>query len=333
MNVKKPADYSALHAALDTLMAANLPQMELYCEIGRLVNGRQEKGAAVAAAEYLHSAYPDVSGFSPRNLRRMRDFYRTYEDAPEIMAEAMTIGWTQNAVILEVELTLQERAWYIQAVRQFDWSKLELSRKIQEHTHETIALDSTEGLCYSNGSRGDENGEKETSGSFLQGLRDEKVQREFQRKGPRSAYLQSLFPTLTRAASRADDAPPPGKPAAPSFDRERDDVAEKSNPRSPARGESVGLHGLFRAISPPGAKPKEARAVHPGIGAECRWRRLRSLWRPGVYQRELPSQPDTADHRPHSEGWCVPDNRTPAQSHGETVEMDRTHTGNLLVGR
>ncbi len=65
MNVKKPTDYSGLFAALDTLMAANLPQMELYCEIGRLVSGRPEKGAAVAAAEYLHSAYPDLPGFSP----------------------------------------------------------------------------------------------------------------------------------------------------------------------------------------------------------------------------------------------------------------------------
>jgi len=67
----------------------------------------------------------------------MRDFYRTYEDAPEMMAEVMTIGWTQNVVILEAKLTLQERAWYIRAVCQFMWSKLELFRKIQEHTHET----------------------------------------------------------------------------------------------------------------------------------------------------------------------------------------------------
>lgn len=37
MNVRKPTDYSALFAALGTLMAENLPQMELYCEIGRLV--------------------------------------------------------------------------------------------------------------------------------------------------------------------------------------------------------------------------------------------------------------------------------------------------------
>ena len=49
----------------------------------------------------------------------MRDFYRTYENVPEIMDEAMTIGWTQNIVIMEANLSLQEKAWYICAVRQF----------------------------------------------------------------------------------------------------------------------------------------------------------------------------------------------------------------------
>ena len=90
MNVRKPVDYSAMFAALDTLMAANLPQMELYCGIGWLVSGRAEKGAAVAAAEYLCGSYPDTSGFSPRNLRRMREFYHTYESIPEVLAEATT---------------------------------------------------------------------------------------------------------------------------------------------------------------------------------------------------------------------------------------------------
>ena len=151
MNVRKPVDYSAMFAALDTLMTADLPQMELYCEIGRLVSDRPEKGAAVAAAEYLCGAYPDTSGFSPRNLRRMREFYRTYESAPEVLAEAMTIGWTQNVVILEAELTPQERAWYIKAAGQFGWSKLELAGNIRERIHESLALDNTADPCYSNG--------------------------------------------------------------------------------------------------------------------------------------------------------------------------------------
>ena len=148
MNVRKPVDYSAMFAALDTLMTADLPQMELYCEIGRLVSDRPEKGAAVAAAEYLCGAYPDTSGFSPRNLRRMREFYRTYESAPEVLAEAMTIGWTQNVVILEAELSTQERAWYIKAAGQFGWSKLELQQRIVDHAHLEIVLDFADEVCY-----------------------------------------------------------------------------------------------------------------------------------------------------------------------------------------
>ena len=38
MNIRKPADYSVLFSELDNLMAAQLPQMELYCEIGRVVS-------------------------------------------------------------------------------------------------------------------------------------------------------------------------------------------------------------------------------------------------------------------------------------------------------
>ena len=85
MNIRKPTDYSTLFVELDTLMAAQLPQMELYREIGRVVGGRAEKGAAVAASEYLQAAYPAADGFSPRNLRRMRTFYAAYEESPEII--------------------------------------------------------------------------------------------------------------------------------------------------------------------------------------------------------------------------------------------------------
>ena len=77
MNIRKNIDYSAMFAALDAALTAELPQMQLCCELGRIVCSLPEKGAAVAAAEYLHSRFPDASGFSPRNLRRMREFYRS----------------------------------------------------------------------------------------------------------------------------------------------------------------------------------------------------------------------------------------------------------------
>jgi len=320
-----------MFAALDTLMAAALPQMELYCEIGRLVSGRPEKGAAVAAAEYLCGAYPDSSGFSPRNLRRMREFYRAYESTPEVLAQAMTIGWTQNVVILEAELTIQEWTWYIQAARQFGWSKLELTKMIEERAHATVTLDSAPDSCYDNSNEGDEDGTKETSGTFLQGLRDAEVQRELQRQRPRGPHLQSLLPSLTGTTGRADDAAPLGKSTTAPPDRKRDDVAEKSDPRSPTRGEDSGLYGLCGAIPAFGSKPEKTGAVHPNTGIEYQWRGLRSLWQPGVCQGELSGQQNAINHHLCAAGWYTPDNRAALQDSGKAAETDRTHPGDLLV--
>lgn len=143
MNIRKPTDYTAMFAALDAAVAAQLPQMELYCEIGRVVSGRGEKGAAVAASEYLQAAYPAADGFSPRNVRRMRDFYRMYGDLPELIEEATSLNWTQNVVIMEAELTMDEQRWYIRKTVKSSLSKTELLRMIQSGAHLEIPLDET----------------------------------------------------------------------------------------------------------------------------------------------------------------------------------------------
>lgn len=139
MNIRKNIDYREMHAALDAAMAAGKEQMEMYVQIGRAVCQRPEKGAAVAAAEYLCERYPDSQGFSPRNLRRMRDFYRTYENYPVLLSLAMQLCWTQNVVIMEAHLTMELREWYLKAARHFGWSKVELTAKIAEQAHlETV---------------------------------------------------------------------------------------------------------------------------------------------------------------------------------------------------
>ena len=148
MNIRKNIDYSAMFAALEAALSAELPQMQLCCELGRIVCSRPEKGAAMAAAEYLHSRFPDASGFSPRNLRRMREFYRMYEDTPELLALAMEISWTQNVVILEADMEPDERRWYLRAAGRFGWSKAELQRKIDSDAHLEIQLDESEVPCY-----------------------------------------------------------------------------------------------------------------------------------------------------------------------------------------
>ena len=64
MNVRKPVDFSAMYAVLGEILAQDLPQMEEVCAIGRAVSQRPEKGAAVAAAEYLQAIFPITGLFS-----------------------------------------------------------------------------------------------------------------------------------------------------------------------------------------------------------------------------------------------------------------------------
>lgn len=148
MNIRKPTDYSTLFSKLDKLMAAQLPQMELYREIGRVVSGRVEKGAAVAASEYLQAAYPAADGFSPRNLRRMRTFYAAYKESPETMRLAMNLGWTRNVAILERCGNSEERAWYIRAALHFGWKKAKLLEAIESQAWLYSSLDEQAVSCY-----------------------------------------------------------------------------------------------------------------------------------------------------------------------------------------
>ena len=120
MNKRKPVDYTELYTPLDEIIANTVVQMEQYTAIGKAVSMRSEKGAAVAAAEYLQLNRPELTGFSPRNLRRMQAFYQTYGDHPDLLELAIQIGWTRNILILEANLELAERVWYLNAVLRFE---------------------------------------------------------------------------------------------------------------------------------------------------------------------------------------------------------------------
>ena len=126
MNVRKPVDYGTMYRELTAILTQNLPQLDEVYAIGKAISQRPEKGAAVMAADFLQANFPDRTGFSPRNVRRMRDFYRTYENDQTLLRLAMKIGWTLNVVIMEAELTSEARKWYLKQARERQWSKKEL---------------------------------------------------------------------------------------------------------------------------------------------------------------------------------------------------------------
>lgn len=77
----------------------------------------------------------------------MRDFYRTYENHSVLLSPAMQIGWTQNVVIMEAELTMDLRNWYMKAAKLFGWSKTELVAMSTSEAHMEIVLDNEKTIC------------------------------------------------------------------------------------------------------------------------------------------------------------------------------------------
>ncbi len=148
MNVRKPVDYGTMYRELTAIISQNLPQMREIYAIGKAISQRPEKGAAVAAAEFLQANFPDRTGSSPRNVRRMRDFYRTYENDQTLLRLAMKIGWTLNVVIMEAELTREIRKWYLEQARERQWSKAVLLEKLASAAHLEKLLDADADTCY-----------------------------------------------------------------------------------------------------------------------------------------------------------------------------------------
>ena len=186
MNIRKPTDYSILFSELDRLMAEQLSQMNLYCEIGRLVSSKAEKGAAVVASEHLRAAHPAADGFSPRNLRRMRAFYAAYEESPEIMRLAMNLGWTQNVAILERCSSNEERAWYIRAVLRFGWKKAKLLEAIESQTWLYSSLDEQMTSCYTEEKEVTQESESDEKDTLC-------VSRHYLQKSLKSPVISRLF--------------------------------------------------------------------------------------------------------------------------------------------
>ena len=190
MNIRKPTDYSILFSKLDRLMAEQLSQMNLYCEIGRLVSSKAEKGAAVAASEYLQAAYPTADGFSPRNVRRMRAFYAAYEESPETMRLAMNLVWTRNVAVLERCGSNEERMWYIQAALHFGWKKAKLLAAIESQAWMHSSLDEQAISCYTEEKEVSQESESDEENTLC-------VPRQYPKK-PRKSLLYQRFSSLKR---------------------------------------------------------------------------------------------------------------------------------------
>lgn len=116
----------------------------LYSLIGKCICQQGEKAFVAHLAILLAEQLPQCGGFSMRNLRRMRDFYSTYENQPELMQKAQELGWTQNTVILDCCKTDEQRSFYMELAARNKLSKLALMKAIESEIFEAATQETAE---------------------------------------------------------------------------------------------------------------------------------------------------------------------------------------------
>ncbi|MDR0335126.1 MAG: DUF1016 N-terminal domain-containing protein [Methanomassiliicoccaceae archaeon] len=82
---------------------------------------------------------PGVSGFSPQNIWRMKQFYETYEGSEMLSALMRELSWTLNLMIMTAK-TDTEREFYLRLAIKNNYSSRELERQMNSCLYERTML-------------------------------------------------------------------------------------------------------------------------------------------------------------------------------------------------
>lgn len=128
------------------LQMANTALMDLYWKVGKYLSEKISsaewgEGVVKQLAEHIGRNYPDIKGFSDKNLWRMKQFYEAYADESEKLSPLVRqISWTNNLIILSRTKSQKEREFYLQKCIGERYSKRELDRQIDSALYERTIM-------------------------------------------------------------------------------------------------------------------------------------------------------------------------------------------------
>ena len=127
-------------AQVRAALAVNRELVLLYWQIGRSILLQQHQqgwGAKVIdrLARDLRHAFPDIKGFSPRNLKYMRAFAAAWPDESIVQQLAAQLPWFHNCVLLDKSIEPNVRVWYAQHAVEHGWSRNVLVHQIESNLY------------------------------------------------------------------------------------------------------------------------------------------------------------------------------------------------------
>ncbi len=128
-------------AQVKAALAVSHELVTLYWNVGRQLIAEQMRrgwGAKVIdrlAADLRH-AFPEMKGFSPRNLKYMRALAEAYPDAEFVQQVVAQIPWGHNLRILDAVNDPDERKWYLRQTIEHGWSRNVLVHQIESQLYQ-----------------------------------------------------------------------------------------------------------------------------------------------------------------------------------------------------
>lgn len=115
------------------VLSVNRELVLLYWQIGREILAQQDAqgwGARVIdrLSQDLRRAFPEMKGFSARNLKYMRAFARAWPDEVFVQEVLAQITWYHNITLLEKLDLPSDRVWYARKAIENGWSRNILTR-------------------------------------------------------------------------------------------------------------------------------------------------------------------------------------------------------------
>ncbi len=125
--------------------SVNTTLIELYWQVGATISRKIEAaewgdGVVTQLADYLARTQPGLSGFTRRNLFRMRQFYEAYRNDEKVSPLVTQLPWTHNLIILGQSKRPEEREFYLRMAVQEKWSSRELERQFIAALFERVVL-------------------------------------------------------------------------------------------------------------------------------------------------------------------------------------------------
>lgn len=136
---------------LNIVIQANRKMILLYWMIGDKILDKQNKmgwGAKVIdrMAKDLQEAFPEMRGFSARNLKYMRKLAECWPDYPIVQEVIAQIPWSSNISLMDKIKDSEQRLWYAKKTIENGWSKsvLDLQIATQLSTRQGKAINNFE---------------------------------------------------------------------------------------------------------------------------------------------------------------------------------------------